>query len=80
MEEVYPGRGNRVRQARIRLVRGRNNLSTINVKKIKHQALVRPVAKMAILDVGNDKLSSSSEAVNGRKNVGESHSAGQMDN
>ncbi len=77
VEEVYPGKGNRIRSALVRLVRGRDKLSTTKIKDIKHQSLVRPVAKLAVLDV-NKELSCSSEAVNGRENVGNSRSAGHM--
>jgi len=69
VEEIFPGRGKRVRQAKIRLVKGRDNLSKINVKNIKHQSLIRPVAKLAVLDVHKEELSSPPEAVNGRKDV-----------
>lgn len=70
VEEVAVGKGNQVRRAKVRMIRGKkSSLPTVDVKDIKHQSLWRPAAKLAILDVKYNELSSSPEAVNGEGNV-----------
>lgn len=70
VERVAIGKGNQVRRAKVRMIRGeKSKLAAVDVKEINHQSMWRPVAKLAILDVKANKLSRSTEPVNEEGNV-----------
>lgn len=69
VEEVAIGKGNQVRRAKVRMIRGeKSKLALTDITDTKHQSLWRPVAKLAILDV-KSKLNVPPEAINKEGNV-----------